>query len=223
MCFPCWSFNQASNRTVLGQPPQLYSQRAPRDILMPPGKNCLPIVSRQFLTLNYPRPNCLIKCLPNCLSPTLEDIFFLFQNCPRGEGNCAAIFAAKIVSRQFLPRGIKMPLRALWAWNPSEPYSDKEISLRRALRRSAFLVGFSTGTHRKSGLSPLGTVHETVLGRRQKNGATNNVDNLNFCKFSAPLTICHENITQLIRKISNRVTVIKIIRQGQGSQLTQVQ
>ena len=27
--------------------------------------------------------------------------------------------------------------------NPSEPYSDKEIALRRALRRFAFLVGFS--------------------------------------------------------------------------------
>ena len=29
--------------------------------------------------------------------------------------------------------------------NPSEPYSDKETPLRRALRRFAFLVGFSTG------------------------------------------------------------------------------
>ena len=30
----------------------------------------LPTVSRQFLTRNYPHPNCLLKCLPNCLSPT---------------------------------------------------------------------------------------------------------------------------------------------------------
>ena len=32
-----------------------------------------------------------------------------------------------------------------------------------------------------------------------------------------PFTICHEHITQLIRNISNRATVKKIIRQGQGS------
>ena len=55
------------------------SQRALRDRLMSRGKNCLPTVSRQFLTRNYPRPNCLLKCLPNCLSPT-EGFFFLFQN-----------------------------------------------------------------------------------------------------------------------------------------------
>ena len=36
-------------------------QRALRDRLMSRGKNCLPTVSRQFLTRNYPRPNCLPK------------------------------------------------------------------------------------------------------------------------------------------------------------------
>ena len=35
--------------------------------------------------------------------------------------------------------------------NPSEAYSDKEIPLRRALRRFAFLVGFSTGNPPKIG------------------------------------------------------------------------
>ena len=34
---------------------------------------------------------------------------------------------------------------------PSEPYSDKEIPLRRALRRFALLVGFSTGNPPKIG------------------------------------------------------------------------
>ena len=38
-----------------------------------------PLSRRQFLTLNYPRPNCLLKCLPNCLSPTREDIFSSFK------------------------------------------------------------------------------------------------------------------------------------------------
>ena len=40
----------------------------------------------------------------------------------------------------------------------------KKKPLRRALRRFAFLVGLSTGNAPKLGLSPLGTVHETVLG-----------------------------------------------------------
>ena len=35
--------------------------------------------------------------------------------------------------------------------NPSEPYSDKEIPLRRALRRFASLVGLSTGNPPKIG------------------------------------------------------------------------
>ena len=48
------------------------AQRALRDRLMSRGKNCLPTVSRQFLTRNYPHANCLLKCLPNCLSPTRE-------------------------------------------------------------------------------------------------------------------------------------------------------
>ena len=156
---------------------------------MPRGKNWLPIVSRQFLTRNYPRPNCLLKCLPNyeetnvqqltcnidlsnyfyylffsfvlielkpfvlkgkvlgvkfwkCLKKVWKSVKIMKQFCPlvvalwffpdklplphkRGHfflfskltpwwrylrGN----WAATIVSRQFLPRGIKMPLRVLW-------------------------------------------------------------------------------------------------------------
>ena len=48
-------------------------------------QTCLPSVSRQFLTRNYPRPNCLLKCLPNSLSPTREGFFPLskiFPICP---------------------------------------------------------------------------------------------------------------------------------------------
>ena len=55
------------------------AQRALRDRLMSRGKNCLPTVSRQFLTCNYPRPNCLLQCLPNCLSPTREDFLSSFK------------------------------------------------------------------------------------------------------------------------------------------------
>ena len=48
--------------------------------------------------------------------------------------------------------------------NPSEPYSDKEIPFRRALRRLLSSLDSQLGMHRKLGFSPLGTVPETVLG-----------------------------------------------------------
>ena len=68
----------------------ISTQRALRDILMSRGKNCLPIVSRQFLTRNYPRRNRLLKCLPNCLSPTGKGIFSSFKITP----------AARVIARQ---------------------------------------------------------------------------------------------------------------------------
>ena len=79
------------------------SQRALRDRLMSRGKNCLPTVSRQFLTRNYPLPNCLLKCLPNCLSPTREGFLILFQNYPRGEGNCETSERQKLSRGNFCP------------------------------------------------------------------------------------------------------------------------
>ena len=83
--------------------PPTPSQRALRDRLMSRGKNCLPTVSRQFLTRNYPRPNRLLKCLPNCLSPTREGLFILFQNYPRGEGNCETSERQKLSRGNFCP------------------------------------------------------------------------------------------------------------------------
>ena len=45
----------------------------------------LPTVPQPLFT------NCLLKCLPNCLSPHKRGFFCLFQSCPRAEGTCAAI------------------------------------------------------------------------------------------------------------------------------------
>ena len=90
------------------------TQRALRDRLMSRGKNCLPTVSRQFLTCNYPRPNCLLKCLPNCL-PHKRGLFILFQNYPAvrviarqvRDKNClAAIFAPRHQSVSSGPLGM---------------------------------------------------------------------------------------------------------------------
>ena len=78
------------------------------------GKNCLPTVSRQFLTRNYPRPNCLLKCLPNCLSPTREGFLSSFKINPAvrviarqvRDKNClAAIFAPRHQSVSSGPLG----------------------------------------------------------------------------------------------------------------------
>ena len=100
--FPCFSvlFPLVILQLISG----LLAQRTLRDILMPRGKNWLPTVSRQFLTRNYPRPNCLLKCLPNYLSPTIEDIFSSFKIAPvvrviarqlSGKNCLAAIFASR--------------------------------------------------------------------------------------------------------------------------------
>ena len=51
-------------------------------------KNRLPTVSRQFLTRNYPRPNCLL----NCLLP-LRGLECLSPNSPHDEGNCETVLA----------------------------------------------------------------------------------------------------------------------------------
>ena len=92
----------------------LPTQRALRDRLMSRGKNCLPTVSRQFFTHNYPRPNCLLKCLPNCLSPTREGFSSSFKINPAvrviarqvRDKNClAAIFAPRHQSVSSGPLG----------------------------------------------------------------------------------------------------------------------
>ena len=90
------------------------TQRALRDRLMSRGKNCLPTVSRQFLTRNYPHPNCLLKCLPNCLSRTREGFLSSFKINPAvrviarqvRDKNClAAIFAPRHQSVSSGPLG----------------------------------------------------------------------------------------------------------------------
>ena len=64
---------------------ELDTQRALRDILMPSPK----------LPLKLPSP-----------FPHNRGHFFLFQNCTRGEGNCAAIERQKL--SRGMPRGIKI-------------------------------------------------------------------------------------------------------------------
>ena len=56
------------------------TQRALRDRLMSRGKNCLPTVSRQFLTRNYPRPKLSPKMPPKLSLPHKRGLFILFQN-----------------------------------------------------------------------------------------------------------------------------------------------
>ena len=78
---------------------RLTTQRALRDRLMSRGKNCLPTVLRQFLTRNYHRPNCLLKCLPNCLSPTREGFLSSFKINP----------AVRVIARQVRDKNWERP------------------------------------------------------------------------------------------------------------------
>ena len=71
------------------------------EVAIPRGPCETSTVSRQFLTRNYPRPNCLLKCLQNCLSHTREGHFFPLSNYPRGEGNCETLAARRKLSRGY--------------------------------------------------------------------------------------------------------------------------
>ena len=119
----------------------LLAQRALRDILMSRGKNCLPTVSRQFLTRNYPRPNRLLKCLPNCLSPHRRGHFSSFKITPavrvitrqlRGKNCTGAIFQRRKKRTQPPPKenllenfsGLKEKLPGRW-WI-QKPYKNQE-------------------------------------------------------------------------------------------------
>ena len=137
------------------------TQRALRDRLMSRGKNCLPTVSRQFLTRNYPRPNCLLKCLPNCLSPTREGFLSPFKinsavrviaRQVRGKNCLAAIFAPRhqSVSSGPLGRGscnctlvrrvLRRFSRRVLRRRPVRVFSKDKV-LRRVLRRERFREG----------------------------------------------------------------------------------
>ena len=95
----------------------LSSSRSVQWLLRPVirgAENCLPTVSRQFLTRNYPRPDCLLKCLPNCFSPTREGFLSSFKINPAvrviarqvRDKNClAAIFAPRHQSVSSGPLG----------------------------------------------------------------------------------------------------------------------
>ena len=64
---------------------------------------------------------------------------------------------------------------------PPNRTRTKKFSLEKSFEVVALLVGFSAGTHRKLGFSPLRTVHETVLGHLLKNWAYPS----RSCKFAA--------------------------------------
>ena len=98
-----------SRRTLCGhQFPGNYRHfpsRALRGILMPrKAKIDSPVSHGNFLTRNYPHPNCLSKCLTNCLSPTREGNFSSFKIAPAvrviarqlsGKNCLAAFFASR--------------------------------------------------------------------------------------------------------------------------------
>ena len=79
----------------------LSSQRALRDILMPRGKNWTPHCLAAIFDSRIPSPKLYLKMPPKLPLPHNRGHFFLFQNCPRGEGNCAAIEWKKLSRGNF--------------------------------------------------------------------------------------------------------------------------
>ena len=96
----------------------------------------------QFLTRNYPRPNCLLKCLPNCLSPTREGFLSSFKINPAvrviarqvRDKNClAAIFAPRHQSVSSGPLGTDLVTR-IAATSKSQIASDCNRNSKKSLR-----------------------------------------------------------------------------------------
>ena len=135
------------------------------------GKNCLPTVSRQFLTRNYPRPNCLLKCLPNCLSPTREGFLSSFKINPAvrviarqvRDKNClAAIFAPRhqsVSSGRFLTNGSGGSASAFGSWG------KRFQRLKRAESRTKKQGKSEKGGEKKQGLEGQGLLHCSDLYR----------------------------------------------------------
>ena len=105
-----------------------YSQRALRDILMPRSKNWLPTVSRQFLTRNYPHPNCLLKCLPNCLFHAREGTFSPPKITPAERAIARQLRDSNCLAAIFVPRHQDVssgPLGFEWFWDPLDGKSGQ--------------------------------------------------------------------------------------------------
>ena len=101
---------QASQRNPEGPARQIDVSR----------QNCLPTVSRQFLTRNYPRPNCLLKCLPNCLSPTREGFLSSFKINP----------AVRVIARQVRGKNCLSAIFVLRHQSVSSGFPEKGADLR---------------------------------------------------------------------------------------------
>ena len=76
------------------------SQRAVRDILMPRGKLTLHCLAAIFDS-QLPSPKLSLKMPLKLPLPHNRGHFLLFQNCPCGEGNCAAIEQQKLSRGNF--------------------------------------------------------------------------------------------------------------------------
>ena len=83
---------------------------------------------------------------------------------------------------------------------PSEPYSDKDSPLRRALRRLLSWLGSQLGIHRNLGLSPLGAVHEAALGHllTHPKESLSGGPHEEKAGHSSPLPLFHRQVLSLI-------------------------
>ena len=113
---------------------RLPTQRALRGILMPRGKNWLPTVSRQFVTRSYPHPNCLLKCLPNCLSPTRDGFFSSFKIAPAMRVIARQLSGKDCLAAIFVPRRQDVSSGPLGRW----PKIIQNIYSKTIFRRKLF-------------------------------------------------------------------------------------
>ena len=82
------------------------------------GQKLSPHCLETIFDSQLPSPKSSPKMPPKLSLPHRRGHFFLFQNYPRGEGNCEAIERQKLSRGNFLPWDIKMSRRAHWEGDP---------------------------------------------------------------------------------------------------------
>ena len=123
------------------------------------GKNCLPTVSRQFLTRNY--PTLSPKMPPKLSLPHKRGLFILFQNWPRGEGNC------ETSERQKLSRGNLCPATSICLFWPTGCAKSLTFFRAPAKKDFPFFLWGDLVQNRTQNPAPAGCLFSTRKSRSE--------------------------------------------------------
>ena len=98
-----------------------------------------------------PSPKLSLKMPPKLPLPHNRGHFFLFQNCPRGEGNCAAIERQKLSRGNFCLAASRCSSAALWVREKKGFVLEGLLLKKGGLAACIHIFKFSPPPHKSSG------------------------------------------------------------------------